>query len=82
MSGRQKLAQEELEVHRVLSGSASSTDSVPPGQRHPVANQNNDHSYSNVNSNNKDNLDKFKSMFKEMKTFIKKLMIQGLLKIK
>ena len=81
MSGRQKLAQEELEVHRVLSPSASSTDSAPPGQRHPVANQNNDHSYSNVNSkNNQENLDKFKSMFKEMKTFITKIDDSGALK--
>ena len=40
MSGRQKeLPQEELEIHHVLSPSASSTDSVPPGQRHPVENQ-------------------------------------------
>ena len=98
MSGRQQeLSQEELEIHHVLSPSASSTVSVSPGQRPPVENQfnlpnkppvqlcnpNNDHSYSNVKENSdksKENLDQFKSMFKEMKTFITKIDDSGVLK--
>ena len=87
MSGRQRLPQEELEVHNLLSPSASSTVSVvdiPPGQRHPVANlPNNDHSYSNENNIskiNQENLDTFKSMFKRMNTFINKIDDSGNLK--
>ena len=95
MSGRQKLPQEELEVHNLLSPSASSTVSVSPGQRHPVANlPKNDHSYSNENNNNnntnnnnnnnskinQENLDTFKSMFKQMNNFINKIDDSGDLK--
>ena len=72
---RGRLSQEEFEIHQALSNSGSSTDSVPPGQRHPKDNV--DHSYANKNLP-KDK-DKIKNMYSKMKGFMSKIDQSGFL---